>query len=103
MSIAVRRSAEPGNYGVGFPNFVGKVEDHQHPSKLVLGRYQLVDYPYQLNFCCCYYQSYCSGVYLVLMVFSLMISIVVIIARVWYYCQGCWYYYVLLLLLLHYC
>ena len=55
MSIAVRRSAEPGNYGVGFPNFVGKVEDHQHlhPSKLVLGLYQLVDYPYQLNFCCC--------------------------------------------------
>ena len=37
------------------------------------------------------------------MVFSLMISIVVNIARVWYYCQGCWYYYVLLLLLLHYC
>ena len=55
MSIAVRRSAEPGNYGVGFPNFVGKVEDHQHPSKLVLGLYQLVDYPYQLNFCCCVY------------------------------------------------
>ena len=37
MSIAVRRSAEPGNYGVGFPNFVGKVEDHQHlhPSKFL--------------------------------------------------------------------